>query len=144
MSELYTVNEGRAYIHKTCGTTTVVSGKDFAGLCNPFAPCLGTICVKCGPDSTKNFTWEDTGESVSSFRRRVRRASPILTAWSWIVAPVIGAVVGGMAMLAFKAPNVSSEAAAAIGAVAGAAVMAFIIAPVITGIIAGRRFYDQQ
>ena len=144
MPRHYSIDQGRAYIHKTCGTTTVVSGRDFAELCNPFAPCLGTICAKCGPDSTKKFKWADTRESVSRFRRRVRRASPLLTVWSWMIAPVIGAVIGTMVGLALKGQNIAPIVVATMGATVGGATMLLFIAPFITGIVVGQRFYNQR
>lgn len=144
MPRQYSVQRGRGYIHRRCGSETVISGRHFVGLCNPFAPCSGTICMECGPDSTKNFVWADTGESVSRYRRRLRRASPGLTALNWLVAPAIGALIGAIALSGVEGPNLSSTVASAVGAVVGILLMVLFIAPILTGLIVGKRFYQQR
>jgi len=144
MSQQYTIDQGRAYVHETCGTTTIVSGNDFAGLCNPFEPCMGTVCSKCGPDSTDKFLWDDTGETVSSFRSRVRRESPGFTIWNWLVAPILGGVIGGMVMPMFGPEGSNPWIGIAIGAPIGALAMWLFIAPYITRLLAGKSFYDRK
>jgi hypothetical protein len=143
MTQHYSLDSGRTYVHKTCGAPTIISGKDFARLCNPFATCLGTMCASCGGiDSTNNFHWQDTQESVSDFRKRLRRNSPKATLYTWILAPVLGAVVGGTLAAMFKSPHVNQLVSVIIFAAFGVFIL-YLIAPEITGIVAGKRFYDQ-
>lgn len=90
-------HQGRVYIHQACGTATNVTGKDLVGLCNPFELVIGTICANCGtPDSTSTFSWEDTGEKVSTYRRRGVMQMPLLAIFSWLILPAIGGALGGV------------------------------------------------
>lgn len=136
--------EGRPYVHKKCGQVTVISGSDFVGLCNPFEPCMGTICASCGgPDSTSQFAWADTEESISDYRARLRAAAPAsLKIWNYVISPLVGAGVGGIvgAMLDPKNPL----AGGSIGAAVGALVMFFFIGPKITGVLGAGEFYRKR
>lgn len=144
MARKYSLQKGRTYIHSRCGEATCVSGNDFAGLCNPFAPCLGTVCAACGgPDSVGKFSWADTGESLSEYRKRLRRKSPVFfRLWAWLFSPLIGA--GGGAAVAVPLFNKNLLADAAIGAGIGALAMFLFIGPKILGLIAGDRFYKSR
>jgi hypothetical protein len=67
----------RVYVHRRCGGATVVDGDDFAALCNPFSIAKETYCCTCqGFDELSAFTWEDTGESISQYRQRMKRLVP--------------------------------------------------------------------
>lgn len=89
--------EGRTYIHKQCGTATNVTGSDLTSVCNPFQLVMGTICANCAtPSATWNFEWEDTGENVSTYRRRGVMQMPLLAILSWLVLPAIGGGIGGL------------------------------------------------
>ena len=67
-------------------------GRHFRQLCNPFWPCTGLMCCHCGDFyPTSKFVWTETGEAISSFRKRLRRATP-LPAGLWRIG--LGQVVG--------------------------------------------------
>ena len=95
--------EGRAYVHKQCGQATLVTGSNLVGVCNPFEFVMGTICANCGmPDSTGSFSWADTGERVSTYRRRGVMQMPILAVFSWLILPAVGGGIGGVIGSNFK------------------------------------------
>ncbi|MCO6042570.1 hypothetical protein NG895_01490 [Aeoliella sp. ICT_H6.2] len=144
MSDRYTLVSGRPYVHQKCGTTTVINEGHFATLCNPFNVCLGTICANCGPGSLKDFHWEDTGESISDYRKRLRCEAPLWAVWYWLFAPILGAAIGAAVMVNFKAPNMTVTSAAITGAGIGVFLMIFLVGPMITGPIVGSRFYGQR
>lgn len=145
MCATYDREHGRAYIHELCQKTTIVSGSDFAGLCNPFDFCMGTYCVHCGiADSLSHFVWEDTGEKISVYRRRLRKSSPMLMFWNWCFFPAVGGVVGGVIMVQTKAANIDSLVAFLGGAAVGAMAIYFLVLPVIFRVIGGGTFYQRQ
>jgi hypothetical protein len=86
----------RAYIHQACGGTTVVSGNDFSRLANPFAFVSSTVCATCKTAaSLGTFSWADTGESLTAYRRRLRRTAPLaLKICGWVVAPLVALALG--------------------------------------------------
>ena len=140
----YTYHQGRVYVHKTCGGETRITEQHFAGLCNPFEPCSGTICAACGMiDSTKGFNWADTGELVSEYRKRLRReASGVAMLWAYLLSPAIGAAIGGWVGITFfnKAPTTD----ALLGGGIGVALMFFLVGPKILTVIGGKQFYTKQ
>lgn len=144
MGKTFNRMKGRTYIHQKCGKVTRVTGGDFAGLCNPYEPCTGTICAACGgPDSVGSFSWEDTGESVADYRKRLRGEAPLsYRLWAWVIGPLIGAGIGGAAGALFIRKNLAADAG--IGAAIGAALMFLFIGPKILGLIAGDRFYTTR
>lgn len=145
MHKQYSIDQGRAYVHSLCGETTIISGNDFSSLCNPFGLCLGTICANCGaPDSTKNFKWEDTGEVVSDYRRRVRRESTGQTLINWVLAPLVGALIGASVLATTGSQDVPIIAHALIGGSIGALALAVFIFPPLTSALADPPFYQRQ
>lgn len=71
-----TPNE-RAYVHQTCGTTTVVTDEHFTMICNPFRLVTGTFCVGCENFfPLTQFVWADTGEVVADARKRWAEEAP--------------------------------------------------------------------
>jgi hypothetical protein len=86
----------RAYVHQHCGQATVVSGNDFSRLVNPFAFVSATYCVSCqGAFSLAAFSWEDTGESILAYRRRMRRMAPLsFKLCGWVVGPLLSGLIG--------------------------------------------------
>jgi hypothetical protein len=88
----------RPYVHDGCGTCTVVSGSDYSHICNPFWPCSGTYCCGCqGFVPLNSVVWEDTGEPVSEFRRRMMSLTPIyVKLWAFGPGFLPGALVGGL------------------------------------------------
>lgn len=99
--------QGRPYVHKKCGQVTLITGSDFVGLCNPFEPCMGTICASCGgPDSTSQFAWADTQEPISEYRARLRAEAPAsLKIWNYVISPLVGGGIGGAVGAALDAKN---------------------------------------
>ena len=98
----------RAYRHLACGTPTVVSGKEFVRLADPYITVTATlVCANCQrTDTLASFEWVDTGEDLLAYRNRVRNKAPaILKIWSGVQAVVliffdvlgvaIGAATGG-------------------------------------------------
>jgi hypothetical protein len=87
---------GRVYVHARCGGATRVGGGDYKHICDPFWPCTGTYCCTCEGDfPLREVRWEDTGERVSDFRRRVRGRTPVLLqAWRCGLGLVPGALLG--------------------------------------------------
>lgn len=139
MSKL--AHKGRPYVHNKCGQTTIISGNDFIGLCNPFEPCMGTICASCGtPDSTSQFVWEDTEEPISEYRRRMRREAPSsIKYWNYAISPFLGVAIGGIVggLLDSKNPLIGGS----IGAAVGAFVMFLFVGPKISGMMGAGEFY---
>ena len=142
MSEIYNLGDGRAYVHKRCGESTIVTGDDFAGLCDPSQVCLGTICANCGgPDSVAAFYWEDTKEPLHDYRKRLRNTAPsIYKTWA-VIVPLIGLVGGGIMGAKFLATNLQLDIA--IGSAVGIVVMWLIVGPAIAGMF-GTNFYEQR
>jgi hypothetical protein len=69
----------RTYVHLGCKGRTVVSGWAFAAICNPIAMrrVISTICSACQrEDLIDRFVWDDTGESISDYRTRLRSLVP--------------------------------------------------------------------
>jgi hypothetical protein len=67
--------DSRVYIHRKCKTITEISDIHFIDICDVFNRRLtATRCAKCGICSLKAVKWEDTGEAISDYRARVRRA----------------------------------------------------------------------
>ena len=86
----------RAYVHRKCGQVTLVSGDAFDRLSNPFAFVARTACAGCQRDVWPGtVVWEDTGESIAAYRRRLRRAAPLsLKLCGWGTGPLLGAAAG--------------------------------------------------
>lgn len=134
--------DGRAYVHKTCGNATNVTGKDLVGVCNPFELVIGTICASCGiPDSTGSFTWEDTGEKVSTYRRRGVMQMPLLAIFSWLILPAIGGGIGGL---------IGSNIQGAFGPMTnvgiglGALLIVLFLGPIVVHIVAEKRILNRD
>ena len=81
----------------------MVDGEHYVGLCHPYFGFVPTTrCVRCdrqGP--LRDFTWADTGESISDYRRRIRAAVPAhwrvihpLTKQLVLVLPVLEFMAG--------------------------------------------------
>jgi hypothetical protein len=87
---------GRVYVHRRCGELTQVSGGDYTHICDPFWPCTGTFCCGCNDMvSLSDVRWEDTGEPISDYRRRLRAETPALVqAWRYGVGLAPGGAIG--------------------------------------------------
>lgn len=119
----------RAYVHRDCGGTTVVSGDDFARVANPFAFVSQTYCASCGSFAgLGRFTWDDTGENLADFRRRMRQRAPAsLKLWGWFLGPLLAASVCGLVGYFCSAQLPLTGLLA--GAVGGAAFFAAFLTP---------------
>lgn len=80
--------EHRSYIHTQCGQVTTVDGDDYLGLCDPMQLWLGllpqrTMCVHCRKTGPLNeFVWEETKETLASYRSRLRKTIPMVVRWA--------------------------------------------------------------
>ncbi len=100
------INDPRSYTHKRCGESTALSGVYLLALCDPFSATVGTYCSDCEDHfPLKQFTWDDTGEGISSTRRRHAAESSFwvrfLMGSFWIIFPLSGAALGFGAGFAF-------------------------------------------
>jgi hypothetical protein len=80
----------------------VISGGDFLCITSPFEFVSGTLYCNCQKNvSLKSVAWEDTGEPISTYRRRMRRGAPrTLRILSLYVSPTVCAAVGaGLGLL---------------------------------------------
>ena len=95
----------RTYVHRACGQVTYVDGEHFEGLCNPFTGLFGvsTLCTSCSQQRPlSEFAWQDTGEALDRYRKRLRGAAPagrvVLDVLSRVLAffglPAAGALIG--------------------------------------------------
>jgi hypothetical protein len=99
----------RAYNHDQCGKGTVVKGADFERVANPFLRADETVCAGCGDIvSLHAVHWQDTGESLSAYRRRLAR---MFAKQRWIGAAV-GALFGLLVLpiVFFALPNMTPDA----------------------------------
>ena len=69
--------EPRSVLHDSCGSTSVVEGVDLRRVCDPYVESVGPKCEACGEEFPfREFTWEDTSESLEDFRRRMQILIP--------------------------------------------------------------------
>lgn len=67
----------RSYVCRHCGGVTQVGGEEFARVTNPFTFVFQTYCASCDQHlALHEFTWENTGENLADFRKRMRRKTP--------------------------------------------------------------------
>lgn len=135
-------DRGRVYIHKSCGNATHVTGSSLLGVCNPFQPIIGTICATCGmPDSTSSFEWEDTGENVSTYRRRGVMQMPVLALFSWLILPAIGGACGG-----YIGSNIQGAFGpmTSVGVVFGVALTLLFLGPFVINLVAAKRILNRD
>lgn len=128
--------KGRAYVHQRCRQTTLVTGDDWVGLCNPFCQTAGTYCSHCGKMfSVKEFQWANTHENLLAYIRRVRRRCPMVwRMWFWWLGPLSGALVVAL-LLYFIGPalpmkqKLPGAAWAALGAGFGLFLVPMMVTP---------------
>ncbi|MFH1300791.1 MAG: hypothetical protein ABIK07_06990 [Planctomycetota bacterium] len=140
----YNLNEGRVYIHKTCKQSTQVNGDDFAGLCNPFNICLGTVCANCGgPRPLKSFVWADTKEPLNKYRNRIRKKAPAFcTHWFFWITPLIGIIAGSIIGPLFL--KKSSLLIISGSALAGIVIMVLFVGPKLLQLVVPRKYYKYR
>ena len=86
-------HKNRIYIHR-CGTAVNVSGRSLRGLCNPMSYTSGTACTRCGAVPLNEVWWEDTGETIRQYRRRLFRHLPIgVKIFNVLVLPLCSAAL---------------------------------------------------
>ena len=142
----FITREGRPYVHKHCGQVTVVAGRHFPQVCNPFRMVTGTICATCGfPASTKDVAWTDTGETVSSYRRRRVKTHPIAMLFAWLLIPLAGAAAGVMIGEAIRKPNAGADpfVVSLIFGGLGFLFTALFIGPALVEAVTGRRLFNE-
>lgn len=120
----------RVYVHDRCQNATIVAEDDFTGLVNPFQYVVGTYCTSCQKMvGLGSVAWEDTGETIKSFRKRQMSKSPVFwIAWRQGLGTLCGAILGA-ALLAVLYQQKNPLFAAFIGALAGAFAEFFFITP---------------
>lgn len=131
--------DSRTYYHNRCRRLTEVSGGDYAKICDPYWFWSGAFCCTCQKEvPLSTLEWDDTGEPIAKYRRRMRRRTPgFLAAWQLGVGALIGAVVCfGIAIVPFLPVELKgketllSSVAAVVGAVffhfAGAAILKLV------------------
>jgi hypothetical protein len=146
-----TNSEGRAYVHQKCQQSSIISGDDWIGLCNPFCQTSATICSHCNNAfPVKEFVWADTQENVLTYIRRVRRQTPILwRMWFWWLGPVCGAAIVAL-VLYFVGPAIPMEEKlpaggwAGIGAFFGIFLMPFAVTPWLVPLVTEIPFHKEQ
>ena len=89
----------RVYVHDECDGETIISGKDFERLANPFQFVSQAYCAACEKyTGLGRFYWANTGESIRDYRQRLRRLAPVsLKVCCYVVAPLVLAVVVAIA-----------------------------------------------
>lgn len=96
----------RTYTHDECGSGTVISDSSFYWATNPLRFTAGQcVCANCGLVSHFTLRWEDTGETLSRFRKRMwRHTSLVVKAVQFVIVP---ALFG--ALMASVVPAVASD-----------------------------------
>jgi len=94
---------GRVYVHTKCGGATHASGAGFKNLCDPFHFILGVVCCGCSRIArVRDVYWEDTGEPVAQYRKRLRRQTPTpLKVWRYGLGYALGGVIGAAVVIAY-------------------------------------------
>lgn len=89
----------RVYVHTKCGQSTVVDGREFVVLSDPFAFVEKTLCSHCGtPVDLEDVVWTDTNESIRFSREQTRsKLSLPARAWAYAIGPILGALIGSVA-----------------------------------------------
>jgi hypothetical protein len=130
MSRPETVRTSRTYIHTKCGHATVVSGDSYSELSNPFQFTSGTMCVGCSKGvPLKDVVWEETGESIAAYRRRVSASAPLGLKLAGWLGPLITGLVGAAIGAVVKPGEVGAPVG---GFVGGVMIYIWAIAPIVT------------
>jgi len=141
--EVYTMERGRTYVHDKCGAGTRVSGTDFRDICDPFHYCSGTYCVGCQRlFPLRAFVWENSGESLTAYRSRLRKEVPMSKKVWFLIMPLLCGLIGGLIGYFVVKGNDPFEAIG-IGAVAGLAI-GYFVACWLVPVLGGITFYERQ
>jgi hypothetical protein len=121
----------RVYLHIDCETGTQVSGFDYVRLSDPFSMIVGeTFCCGCGTHFPLGaFVWEDSGETITEWKRRKRSEAPgLLIVFRFFLFPLIGGVIGGvLGHVIGKANEVPDPKGALILGILGGAILFFLL-----------------
>jgi hypothetical protein len=130
------VRRRRAYVHPQCGGTTIVSGDDFTRLANPFTFVSQTYCASCGSFvGLGSVEWEDTGETISAYRSRLRGEAPLgMKLLGWVFGPLGGAAIGALIGWACTPREVLGPIS---GGVVGLFVVAAFLMPLLSSLVWG-------
>lgn len=85
------------YRHDACGGDTTISADYVAWMTgDPFSLIVSSKCAKCRRYvGLRGLVWNDTGENVGAYRRRLRRQMhPLLIALRLAGGPLLGALLG--------------------------------------------------
>ncbi|WP_044300432.1 hypothetical protein [Rhodopirellula sallentina] len=123
-----TKRDRRTYTHSQCGQATEISGFDFVRLANPYFFTMGsTVCCQCGPVPLREVAWDDTGETVAAYRRRLRSKR----IWVWLFWPILIALGAGGGVMFSMQDNANRPdmlaAAGGVGVIIGIVVAYFIV-----------------
>lgn len=130
-----TGSSARVYVHSACGGSTVVRGGSFYWVVNPLRYAGGTVCARCGTAFLPSVRWQDTGEPLSKFRKRMWQHTPLFVKALHFFA--IPALVGLASLVWFPAaPNIPPLTAKIVAFVIGylAGVLVIALTP-LAGII---------
>ena len=64
----------RVAVHADCGGSTKIARGEYIQTCEPIGPAPEIVCTGCNQKiSVNDFSWEDTGESIRSYRARLHQ-----------------------------------------------------------------------
>ena len=100
------LRDSRVYVHSKCGQPTRIHAKELSRLADPYQPLIKLKCSQCGLVLFRTIAWEDTGETINAYRRRIRKNEPksyYLPYWAamymagglGVLGLILGAVVAG-------------------------------------------------
>ena len=93
----------RRCFHFACMTNIEIEFPLIAEVCDPFSETDTMLCSACNVDSGFDmFIWVDTGESLQSFRHRLRMGAPIIIRyidcpWTFYTCLTIAIISGCLA-----------------------------------------------
>lgn len=143
-ADYYDIHEGRVYIHKNCGQATCINNEDFVGLCNPLYYSRGTFCAYCErPDTFDRFVWDDTGETISTYRDRLKRNAP---AWmqNWRLLAIGLGIFLGIAFIPIAAKGAAPQLSDIIVAMLLGVFASYMLFPQIMGFFREHQFYKNR
>jgi hypothetical protein len=123
--------DSRTYYHPRCGGRTQVGGDDYCHICDPYRFSSGTYCCTCeGFVPLREVEWDDTGETITKYRRRMRRETPApLASWQLGLGAAFGGLLcGGIGLVGCLLANTDGETTATtsiLAALGGAAAFHF-------------------
>lgn len=138
------------YVHGRCQSSTLPTQETFFPICDSFQACEGVYCQACQAYvPLEEVTWEDTGESLADFRRRLEANVPrIVRLWrgwlGFVPGALLGLAIGWLVFQTLKLPR--AKESLAIGGGAGAAIVYVVgglLLQRIYGVKDGRRLREE-